>query len=63
MDLFLNGEEVGSAPESLSNILNSLQMAAMLEFEAHKGGLVFLFHPFTTRENITRTLKVVRAIT
>jgi hypothetical protein len=57
MDLFLDGEELGNAPESLSNILKALQMAAMLEFEADKGRLGFLYRPFTSRENITRTLK------
>jgi hypothetical protein len=57
MDLFLNGEEVGSAPESLSNILNSLQMAAMLEFEAHKGRLGFFVSPIYFKGKYNKNFK------
>jgi hypothetical protein len=45
MDLFLDGEELGSAPESLSNLLKDLQMAATFEFEAHKGRLNLFVSP------------------
>ena len=42
MDLFLDQDELGNVPESLSNILKALQMTAMLEFEAHKGPFIGL---------------------
>jgi hypothetical protein len=45
MDLFLDQDEIGNVPESLSNILKALEMAAMLEFEAHKGRLGFFVSP------------------
>ena len=45
MDLYMDQEELGNVPESLSNILSSLQMTAMLEFEAHKGRLGFFVSP------------------
>lgn len=45
MSLFLDQDELGNVPESFSNILDSLQMASMLEFEAHKGRLGFFVSP------------------
>ncbi len=37
VDIKVDGNKVASAPESLDNILDDLEMTAMLEFEVHKG--------------------------
>jgi hypothetical protein len=41
----IDGVEVANQPESLDNILDSLEMAAMFELEAHKGPLGFFVSP------------------
>jgi hypothetical protein len=44
-DITYRQHEVANLPEDLSTILDSLQMTAMLEFEAHKGRLGFFVSP------------------
>jgi hypothetical protein len=44
-DIEIDQEEVANLPESLDNILDDLDLTAMLEFEAHKGKLGFFISP------------------
>jgi hypothetical protein len=44
-EIKVKGHGVTNLPESLDNILDSLEMAAMLELEAHKGKLGFYVSP------------------
>lgn len=41
----INGKDVDNLPESFDNILDDLDVAAMLELEAHKGPLGFFVSP------------------
>ena len=41
----IDGHEVANLPESFDNIIDSLDMAAMLRFDAHKGPLGFFASP------------------
>jgi hypothetical protein len=44
-DIEIDQHEVAFLPESLDNILDDLDLTAMLEFEAHKGKLGFFISP------------------
>jgi hypothetical protein len=45
VDIKIDQEEVANLPESLDNILDSVELTAMAEFEAHKGPLGFFVSP------------------
>ncbi len=45
MTLKIDQQEVANLPESLDNILDSLEMTAMFELKAHKGPLGFFVSP------------------
>ncbi len=45
VDIYIDQQEVANLPESLDNILDDLDLAAMFELEAHKGKLGFFISP------------------
>ena len=53
----LDQQEVANLPENLDTILDGLDMAAMLEFEAHKGRLGFFLSPVYYKGRVSEHFK------